>query len=93
MTSSNLIVPTSNTITSEPGDETVIADLNIIYVLAGLGGGILTLTILVIAMCIIYFCLRLANLKRKRQTLTLTVDLDPPHNVYTMEEGEQPHGR
>ena len=48
------------------------------------------LTILVITMCTIYFCLQLA--KRKRQTLTLIVELDPPHNVYTLEEDEQPHG-
>ena len=80
----------SYTITLEPGDEPMIANLDVIYVLAGLGGGILILTILVITVCTIFFCLQLA--KRKRQMLTLTVDLDPPHNVYTLEEDEQPHG-
>ena len=90
MTSSNSIVPTSHMITSEPGDEPVIADLDVFYVLAGLGGGILILTILVITMCI-YLCLRLV--KRKRHTLTITVAPDPPHNVYTMEDDEQPNGR
>jgi hypothetical protein len=87
---SNSIVTTSYTytITSEPGDKPTIADLDVIYVLAGLGGGILILTILVITMCTIYFCVWLP--KRKRQLLTLTAA--PPHNVYTMEDDEQPHG-
>ena len=89
-TSSSSIALTSYTITSEPGDDPVIAYLDVIYVLAGSGGGILILAILVIAMCILHFHLRLA--KRKRQTLTITVAPDPSRNVYTMEEDEQPHG-
>ena len=63
-TPSSNIVPPLYTITSEPGDEPVIANLDVIYVLAGLGGGILILTILVITMCTIYFCLQLAKRKR-----------------------------
>jgi hypothetical protein len=79
ISSSNSMVPTSYMIsTSEPGDKPIIADLDVIYVLAGFGGGILILTILVITMCTIYFCVWLP--KRKRQLLTL-------------EEDEQPHGR
>ena len=88
-TSNNSIALTLYTITSEPGDEPTITDLDVIYVLAGLGGGILILIIMVTTMCTIHFCLRLA--KRKRQTLTVAPD--PPHNVYTMEEDEQPQGR
>ncbi len=88
---SNPIVTTSytHTITSESNEKPIIADLDVIYVLAGLGGGILILAILVVTMCTIYFFVWLP--KRKRQLLTLTAA--PPHNVYTMEEDEQPHGR
>ena len=88
----DLIVHTSYTTTSKPDDidDPIIIYLNVVYVLAGLGGGILILTISVITMCI-YFCLRLA--KGKRQVITLTTA--PPHNVYTMEDDhdEQPHRR
>ena len=51
------IVLTSYTTTLKPDDKPIIADLDVVYVLAGLGGGILILTISVITMCI-YFCLR-----------------------------------
>ena len=53
-----------------------------IYVLAGLGGGILVLMFCIIMLCVC-FCLRLA--RRKRQVLTFTAE-----NVYTMEDNEQP---
>ena len=80
-TTSYIITSKSNVITI--GDKaTLDTDLGVIYVLAGLGGGILILTLCIITVCI-YFCLRLA--RRKRQVFTFTAD-----NVYSMEDHELP---
>ena len=86
---SNSIGTTSYTTTSKSnvitiGDNaTMDTDLGDVYVLAGLGGGILILTFCIITVGIC-FCLQLTRRKRKGFSAS-TAD-----NVYTMEDNEQP---
>ena len=82
------VVSTLYTTTDDIEGQIMIIDFDFVYVLAGLGGGILILILLVVAVCTC-FCIRLA--KRKRQTFTFTAA--PSHNVYSMEDVEQPHGK
>ena len=58
-------------------------DPEVLYVLGGLGGGILILIFSTTIMCI-YFGFQLA--KRRRELLVVTAV--PPHNMYTQQQSE-----